>query len=112
MTEWHTPWRVHPTTTPASLDTTCSLVHSSATSKRNSIHSSSCHLQGLYSNVTSYLQQPVLQPFFTRTADSRCIVAALFSCSNLLQYIRIIMDMGMDMDEYGFGLVHGMWGGN
>ncbi|CDH56686.1 predicted protein [Lichtheimia corymbifera JMRC:FSU:9682] len=47
------PWRVHPTTTPVSLDTARSLVHSSATIKRNSIHSSSCYQQDLHSIVAN-----------------------------------------------------------
>ncbi|CDH52528.1 predicted protein [Lichtheimia corymbifera JMRC:FSU:9682] len=43
LTEWQGPWRVHPTTTHETLDTTHALVHSSTTTNRNSIHSSSCY---------------------------------------------------------------------
>ncbi|CDH48330.1 predicted protein [Lichtheimia corymbifera JMRC:FSU:9682] len=43
LTEWASSWRVHPTTTPAFLDTPPSLVHPSTTAKRSSVHSKSCH---------------------------------------------------------------------
>ncbi|CDH58097.1 predicted protein [Lichtheimia corymbifera JMRC:FSU:9682] len=54
------------TTTPAFLDTTPSLV-SSATTNRNSIHSSSCHEHYLYSIVSNtLLAATCLVAFFSR----------------------------------------------
>ncbi|CDH50954.1 predicted protein [Lichtheimia corymbifera JMRC:FSU:9682] len=83
------------------------LLHTPRPRPINSVHSSSCPLPRPLRHrleQRSLLATTCLTAFLTCTADNHCIVAALFTSNDLLQCIRLRVDM--DVALHPERLVH------